>query len=88
MQITSREQHQFQKQIFEYFIKKNDSVQITGNQTIVVSGKDKGLAFTFTDNSCNIRFNEFSLDTDITADFCIDTFVAVLANHNFIYYDE
>lgn len=84
---TTREQHQFQKQIFEYFIKKNNSVQITGNQTIIVSGRDQGLAFTFSDNSCTISFNEFSLDTDITADFCIDTFVSVLANHNFIYYD-
>lgn len=87
MQTNTKNQHWFQEQVRDYFSRKNNSVQIKGNRATITSGNDKGLAFIFADNNCNISFNEFNLTTDISPDISIDAFVSVLVNHNLIYHD-
>ena len=77
--------HLFQKEIIAYFKRKNDQVHILNNETIIMSGIDKGLIFTcMPDNSCTISYDEFSLSIDILSDFSIEAFISILTNHKLI----
>ncbi|AWG26388.1 hypothetical protein [Flavobacterium kingsejongi] len=81
--------HLFQKEIIAYFKSKNDQVRILNNQTIIMSGTDKGLIFTcMPDNSCDISYDEFSLSIDILSDFSIEAFISILTNHKLIQQED
>lgn len=81
--------HLFQKEIIAYFKSKNDQVRIFNNQTIIMSGIDKGLIFTcMPDNSCTINYDEFSISIDILSDFSIEAFISILTNHKLLQQED
>ena len=81
--------HLFQKEIIAYFKSKNDQVRIFNNQTIIMSGIDKGLIFTcMPDNSCNICYDKFSLSIDILSDFSIEAFISILINYKLMQQED